>query len=66
MTNFISKSKKFLLDLFFPKCCFGCGSERSYLCGDCLATIEILESQFCPGCQKEFRMEKSVQLAESL
>jgi len=52
MDSFVQKSKKFLLDLFFPKFCLNCGSEGSYLCEDCFSLIEILESQFCPGCQK--------------
>jgi ComF family protein len=52
MEGFILKSKKFLSDLFFPKFCFGCKKEGDYLCEDCLSTIEVLENQFCPGCQK--------------
>jgi competence protein ComFC len=38
---------KFLLDLFFPKCCLGCRKEGSYLCPDCLSTMEIMENCFC-------------------
>jgi len=56
--DFIPKSKKFFLDLFFPKFCLNCGSKGSYLCEDCLSTIEILEYQFCPGCQKRILNEK--------
>ena len=52
MESFILRSKNFLLNLFFPKFCFGCKKEGSYLCEDCLSTMGILESQFCPGCQK--------------
>jgi ComF family protein len=52
MKSFILKSKEFLSDLFFPKFCFGCKKEGKYLCEDCLSTIGVLESQFCPGCQK--------------
>lgn len=33
--------KKFILDLLFPKFCFLCKREGSYLCRDCLATFEI-------------------------
>jgi ComF family protein len=44
--------KDYILDLFLPKFCFGCGKEGNYLCEDCLAVIEILERNFCPGCQK--------------
>ncbi len=46
------KSEEFILDLFFPKFCLNCGVEGKYLCEDCLSIIDILESQFCPGCQK--------------
>lgn len=36
--------KKFtglVLELLFPKFCFGCQNEGSYLCEDCQATLEI-------------------------
>lgn len=36
--------KNFLLDLFFPKSCFGCQREGSYLCQDCESTLEISET----------------------
>lgn len=52
MRSFIIKAKKIILDLFFPKFCLGCGAEGNYLCKDCLSVVDILESQFCPGCQK--------------
>lgn len=35
--------KKFLLNLLFPKFCFGCQKEGVYFCQDCRATINILE-----------------------
>ena len=59
MKEFISKSKKFFWDLFFPKFCFSCKKEGNYLCEDCLAMLEILESQFCPNCQKRVMDEKT-------
>lgn len=31
----------FLLDLFFPKNCVGCGREETYLCEDCFKKIQI-------------------------
>lgn len=37
----------FLLDMLFPKYCFLCQREGSYLCQDCLSTIDILENSFC-------------------
>lgn len=42
-----TKIKKFILDLFFPKSCFLCQKEGSYLCEDCLSTLDILENSFC-------------------
>jgi ComF family protein len=35
--------KNFILDLLFPKFCFGCKKEGSFLCQDCLATIDIFK-----------------------
>ncbi len=35
------KIKGFLLDVLFPKFCFNCGTEGSYLCQDCQAMLEI-------------------------
>jgi len=34
--------KNFLLDLFFPKNCFGCQKEETYLCEDCISVLDIL------------------------
>jgi len=34
--------KNFLLDLFFPKNCFGCQKEGTYLCEDCISLLDIL------------------------
>jgi ComF family protein len=39
-----AKVKEKIFDLFFPKFCFGCKKEGSYLCQDCLATLEIFTS----------------------
>ncbi len=35
------KFKNFLLDIFFPKFCFGCKKEGGYLCEDCKSIINI-------------------------
>lgn len=43
--------KKFILDLFLPQFCLGCGKEGELVCQDCLSTIEISEYQFCPFCK---------------
>ena len=34
--------KNFLLDLFFPKNCFGCQKEETYLCEDCVSLLDII------------------------
>jgi len=36
--------KNFLLDLFFPKNCFGCQREGTYLCEDCISILDIINS----------------------
>ena len=33
-----------MLELFFPKFCFGCQREGNYLCPDCKSTLEISRS----------------------
>jgi len=39
----ITKStiKRILLDIFFPKFCFGCQKEGTFLCEDCKSLLEI-------------------------
>ena len=39
--------KNYLLDIFFPKFCLGCGKEGTFLCQDCQSCLEILEDNFC-------------------
>ena len=36
--------KNFLLDLLFPKNCFGCQREKTYLCEDCISLLDIINS----------------------
>lgn len=38
-------------DILFPKCCFGCQKQGTYLCEDCQACLEISQHQYCL-CQK--------------
>jgi ComF family protein len=38
-----------LLDFFFPKKCFGCGKNDTYLCPECINKLNSFE-QFCPVC----------------
>ncbi len=39
-----------LLDIIFPKHCYGCGASGSYLCADCLNKIKINNYRICPVC----------------
>lgn len=48
--KFLSTTKKFLLDILFPKFCLNCGKEGNYLCSDCISLIDIVERQYCPFC----------------
>ena len=41
-----------LLDIFFPRCCVGCGKLGAYFCRDCTEKIRIYESQRCPVCAR--------------
>src|SRR4030042_5864117 len=44
--------KKFILDLFFPKKCLGCGKNGTYICQSCLDKIEIVQNNQCPFCDR--------------
>ena len=49
------KTKKiinFLLDLFFPKKCLGCGEKNTYICQACLEKIDIAKNNQCPFCDR--------------
>lgn len=48
--SMISSIKAFVLDLFFPRECLGCGCDDTYLCNDCLAKTARLPLQGCPIC----------------
>ena len=43
------KIKSFLLDLLFPKFCFNCKGEGSFLCEDCKAILDISNSHHPPS-----------------
>jgi ComF family protein len=47
--------KNYFLDVFFPKFCLNCGAEGNYLCEDCFALMDVLESSYCL-CEKPFRL----------
>lgn len=39
--------KNAVLDLIFPRACFGCGKEGAYVCDDCVAVIDISSYRYC-------------------
>ncbi len=43
----MSNPQDFLLDIAFPKFCFGCTAEGSYLCLDCRSLLDIMEHTYC-------------------
>lgn len=49
---YLTKIKKFFLDLFFPKKCLGCGKHDTYLCTDCFNKIQIIPNNSCFFCEK--------------
>jgi len=49
---FFKKISNFILDLFFPKKCLGCGKNGTYICQSCLDKIEIAKNNKCPFCEK--------------
>ena len=56
--NLRERTKRFLLDAFFPRFCLNCQKEGSYLCEDCVSLLEISEHQYCL-CQKPNRLFKA-------
>lgn len=42
-SSFIYRLKKFLLNLFFPINCLGCGTSGNYLCFKCFKKLKFLE-----------------------
>ena len=55
MDKYKEKTKTFLLDLFFPKFCFSCQKEGTYLCDDCRTLLDISEYNYCL-CDKPTRL----------
>ena len=46
-TEGIQRIKTFTLNLLFPKSCFFCGAEESYVCQNCHALFDILDGFYC-------------------
>ena len=43
----ISKLKELILEILFPRFCFGCQREGEYLCIDCRATLDFTTRFWC-------------------
>jgi len=41
-----------ILDVIFPRLCFGCRSLGAYVCTSCKAKLEIVSDHLCPYCEK--------------
>jgi competence protein ComFC len=49
----LSNLYEHVLDIFFPKKCFGCGVTKDLLCEQCTAELScIIDSQICIVCRK--------------
>lgn len=54
----VNFSKKFCLDLIFPKFCLGCSKEGNWLCSACQEKIVFVKTQVCPDCGRVSRQGK--------
>jgi len=43
---------EFILDLFFPKYCAGCGKEGTFFCSECKEKVIVVKSPTCFECNK--------------
>ncbi|MBN1326064.1 ComF family protein [Candidatus Falkowbacteria bacterium] len=48
-----SKIKDCFVDLLFPKQCFGCEKESTYLCEECKKKIELNKKFYCIICKRQ-------------
>ena len=51
MVDCLKSVKELMLDILYPRFCFGCGREGNYLCEDCFSLIDIADRLYCPFCQ---------------
>ncbi len=50
--NILKQTGNFLLDLVFPKFCFGCKQIGTYFCSECVTKTPLQLMQRCIVCQK--------------
>lgn len=55
--QFFYQIKNLILEILFPKFCFGCQREGEYLCQDCKSTLDFTTSFYCL-CEKPKKIPK--------
>jgi len=55
----INKLFDFILDIFFPKKCFGCQKEGEWLCDSCHVALEASKKQVCSVCKEVSSLGKT-------
>lgn len=55
----LDEVKGVLIDFLFPPRCVGCGSEGSFVCAFCEASLPRLASPICPTCGKPLAREET-------
>jgi len=53
MHNLVSQITQAVKDVLFPVFCLLCEDEGVWLCNACLASVEIVRTQYCPVCHRE-------------
>jgi len=52
MKQIFLQMKRKVFDILFPAICLNCQREGTWICQDCLSSIEVLEYQYCPFCEE--------------
>ena len=52
LKNKLNFFENFILEIIFPTQCVGCGKQGILLCEKCFKSIELLNLQKCPNCEK--------------
>lgn len=64
MFPFFIKAKNLILDILFPPICLNCqkhlGDKNKFVCDNCLATIKLNNTLFCPVCRARLAENKRI------
>jgi len=52
MKQIFLQMKRKVFDILFPAICLNCQREGTWICQDCLSSIEVLEYRYCPFCKE--------------